>query len=76
MLARIMAVARVSARMTDLQGRILDAMADGDRYTVGEITEEVDEPRRTVQYNMKRLADQGEINRKKHTEKVILYWVE
>lgn len=59
--------------MTDLQDRILSAMDVGEPYTARELAEEIGEPRRTVQYNLKQLAENGELDRKEHSKRTITY---
>lgn len=62
--------------MSDLQDLILAAMDECEPYSSRELAEIVDEPRRTVHYNLERLAEQGKINRKENTARHISWWVE
>ena len=59
--------------MTDLQDRILAVMNPEEPYTAGDLAEELGEPRRTVQYNLKQLAESGELDRKEHSKRTITY---
>lgn len=62
--------------MGDLQDRILAEMDECEPYSTRELAEELDESRRTVHYNLERLAEQGEINRKENTARHVSWWVE
>lgn len=67
---------RNCSAMSDLQDRILAEMDECEPYSTRELAELLDEPRRTVHYNLERLAEQGEINRKENTARHLSWWVE
>ena len=65
--------------MAVLQDRILAAMDTDEKiepFTAPEIADLLDESPRTIRYNLTSLADEGRINRKKHTERTTTYWIE
>lgn len=74
-LARTITIDGDSTNVTDLQEEILDVMNDGDPYTARELAEELDQPRRTIQYNLRQLAECGDIIRKEHSKRQITYRV-
>lgn len=58
-----------------LKDAILETMAECEPYTAGDLANELDEPRRTVDYNLRQLAESGDVERKKHSERRVSWWV-
>lgn len=59
-----------------MQDRLLAAMVPGEPYTAGELARDLGEPRRTVDYHLRQLADRGDVRRKKHSEQRVTWWIE
>ena len=55
---------------------LLDVMATCEPYTASELAERLDEPRRTVSYNLEQLKDQGIVSKKKHSQRTVTWWIE
>lgn len=49
-------------------------MTPCEPYTAGELAAELDEPRTTVDYNLRQLAAAGDVRKKKHTENRVTWW--
>ena len=60
----------------ELKERIMEEMDSGEPYTASEIADGLGEPRRTVTYHLRELAENGEVSRKKHSENRVTYWRE
>lgn len=43
-------------------------------FTAGELADALDEPRRTVDYHLRELAAEGEVQKKKHTPNRVTWW--
>jgi len=59
-----------------MKGRILEAMNRCEPYTAGGLADELDEPRRTVDYHLRQLEEGGKINKKQHSERRVSWWVD
>jgi len=59
-----------------MREQILEAMRDCEPYTAGDLAEELDEPRRTVDYHLRQLEDNGEVNKKQHSKRRVSWWID
>lgn len=59
-----------------IRKRILEVMAECEPYTAGEIAEELNEPRTTVDWNLRQMADDGVVSRKKHSKRRVTWYTE
>lgn len=57
-----------------LKEAILAEMNKCEPYTAGELAEELDEPRRTVDYNLRQLVEADKVNRKEHAKQRVSWW--
>jgi len=51
------------------------AMEPGEPYTAGELSEEFDVTRHTIQSRLESLVEMEEVRRKKHAPNRVTYWV-
>lgn len=51
-------------------------MTPCEPYTASDIADELGEPRRTIDYNLRQLHDAGQVHRKQHSKRRVSWWVE
>lgn len=59
-----------------MRDRILETMEPGEPYTAGDLADVVGKSRRQVDRYLRDLADDGAVNRKKHSERRVSWWVD
>lgn len=59
---------------SDTDEKILAAMPPNEPVRARDIADETDIPRTTVNYNLNKLADAGEVEKKKFHERRVVWW--
>lgn len=59
-----------------LKDDIMELMNPCEPYAAADISGELDEPRRTVDYNLRKLHEEGRINRKQHSKRRVTWWID
>lgn len=57
-----------------MRDRILAAMGDCEPYTAGDLADMLDEPRRTVDYYLRQLAESNCVDNKTHSTQTVTWW--
>lgn len=55
---------------------ILNVLNECEPYVAADVAAELEIPRRTADYHLRNLAEEGRIRRKKHSARRVTYWVD